>query len=299
MASSSSWITDAWGWVCGLPAFQDWSGNTISLCVCPSSPPSPALNLSVGKSIQNQRTCIVFSVGTVFELPLSLWTSGSFVLKSGSRRPSDENVPARLFSKIVAGVLHYGPRKGSSSRRSPPVSPEGGDSGDVFNLAFLTLVLLVCIYEAPQDFRAGWLDSVKLQMTSTRSREALKMLLRVMGSNFEEQWMKSVNLAITNHIQEFHGSPPCFRTPSPLFSYAVSAAGLWKMQFFCPVAAMRIDDPSSAAGDHRLLFSLTYQQLEGVVQLAYKLVPRENGIDVVVTVDNVRLVPPRARSLLS
>ncbi|CAA6656914.1 unnamed protein product [Spirodela intermedia] len=273
MASSSSWVPDAWGWVCGLPAVADWSANTISLCVCPSSPPSPSLNLSVGKSLQNQRPCIFFSVAAVFDLPLSLWTSGSFVLKSGSLRPWDENIPARLFSKIVAGVLHYGPRKGSSSRRSPPVSPEDGDSGDVFNLAFLTLVLLVCIYEAPQDFRAGWMDAIKLQMTSTRSRDALKALLRLIGSNFEEQWMKSVNLAITNHIQEFHGSPPCFRTPSPLFSYAVSAAGLWKVQFYCP---------------HRLLFSLMYQQLQGVVQLAYKLVPHENTIDMVVTVDNVR-----------
>lgn len=56
------------------------------------------------------------------------------------------------------------------------------------------------------------------------------------------------------------------------------------------MVAMSIEDPSASTQDDRLLFSLKYQQFEGVIQLAYRIIFRENWIDVSVSVDNIRLV---------
>ncbi|MQM11269.1 hypothetical protein Taro_044171 [Colocasia esculenta] len=286
---ASSWVPDAWGWISTLPAVAQWNTNTLSLRIIPSRPPHPPLVLTATKSLQNQNPYIFFSVVADYELPLSLWTSASLSLKNRTQKqPVDEDTASRLFSNIVAGVLQYGPQKGSSSSPRLPSVKADDRFRDVFNLAFFTLVLLVCIYEAPQDLRLGWLDSLRLHLTSPRSRGASKDLVRFMGSNLEEQWMRALNLAITNQIMELQGTYHSFRAPSPLFSYAISASGMWKLQFYCPVAAMGVEDPGAKTADERLLFSLRYQQLEGVVQLAYKLVFRENWIDVIVKVDNIR-----------
>ncbi|KAG0500895.1 hypothetical protein HPP92_000967 [Vanilla planifolia] len=100
--------------------------------------------------------------------------------------------------------------------------------------------------------------------------------------------MRSLNLAITNRIVELQTSKHSFNTPLPLFSYALSAVGLWKVQFYCPIMAMNKEDSSNVNKDERLLFSLNYQQLQGVIQLAYKVTHRDQWIDVVVSVDNIR-----------
>ena len=97
--------------------------------------------------------------------------------------------------------------------------------------------------------------------------------MKMLGSNLEEQWMRSVNLAITNWIVELReGSSSAqylnrtLRTPSPLFSYAFSTFGLWKVQLYCPVMSMDVVRANSHSADDRLQFFLTYQQLEGVLQ---------------------------------
>jgi hypothetical protein len=96
---------------------------------------------------------------------------------------------------------------------------------------------------------------------------------------------------VTNWIVELRSSLSSRHHVQPLFSYAVQASGLWKVQLYCPVVAMGMEDPAAAATqDERLLFSLTYQQLEGVVQLAYRTVRKENWVDVEVKVDNIRSV---------
>ncbi|KAJ8647660.1 hypothetical protein MRB53_000683 [Persea americana] len=132
-------------------------------------------------------------------------------------------------------------------------------------------------------------------------REASKQLMRLLGSNLEEQWMRSLNLAITNWIIEFKSLNPSIKTPSPLFSYAISTVGLWKVQLYCPTIAMEVGNSSSASLDERLLLSLRYQQLEGVIQLGHKVIIRENWVDVAVNIDNIRLdvAPLATETLLS
>ncbi|KAJ3704518.1 hypothetical protein LUZ61_008223 [Rhynchospora tenuis] len=120
-------------------------------------------------------------------------------------------------------------------------------------------------------------------------RESWKQLMRVLGSNIEEQWMRSLNLGFTNWIAESKAfGKDELTTPSPLFSYAISVSTLWKIQLYYPMIAMAMADPSSSTKDARLQFSLNYQQFESVIQLRYKLNFKENWIDINVNVDNIR-----------
>lgn len=78
------------------------------------------------------------------------------------------------------------------------------------------------------------------------------------------------------------------KTPSPLFSYAIATFGFWKVQLYCPVMAMDLVNSSNPCADERLLFSLNYHQLEGVIQFNYKVIVQEKWVDVMVNIDNIR-----------
>lgn len=161
---------------------------------------------------------------------------------------------------------------------------------DIFNVSFLTLVFLVCMYEAPIDLRSNCLYAVTDQLTCQQSREASKVLMRLVGSTVEEQWLRCINLAITNWKMELKlaAKHSLIRGPSPLFCHAVSTSGMWKVQLYCPVITMEVENLSGSA-DERLLFSLNYHQLEGVIQLNYKVIIQEKWVDVLVNIDNIRL----------
>lgn len=100
--------------------------------------------------------------------------------------------------------------------------------------------------------------------------------------------MRSINLAITNWIVELQATGHALKTPSPLFSYVISTVGMWKVQLYCPVIAMDVENPSSSSPDERLLFSLNYHQLEGVIQFNYRVTVRERWVEVMVNIDNIR-----------
>lgn len=100
--------------------------------------------------------------------------------------------------------------------------------------------------------------------------------------------MRSLNLAITNWTIELQGTHRILKTPSPLFSYAISTVGLWKVHLYCPVIAMDVENSSHLLADERLQFSLIYHQLEGVVQFNHKVVIQERWINVMVNTDNIR-----------
>ena len=304
---SHNFVPDAWGWITTLPPFSQWHSNTMSLCICATPSPSPSsqppsMSLSVTKAPPAQPSHLTFSISANYREPIYLWTSKPVHLKTKTQQSMDEQDTAQLFVDVVNQLLRYGPDNSSSSGGStkPPFRFPGAQhlhGGDAFNIAFLSLAFLVCTYEAPRDLRRGCLDSLRAQLTGSRCRAASRTLVRMFGANLEDRWMRTLNLAVTNWIVELrssssssssrHAPPP----PRLLFSYAVQATGLWKVQLYCPVVAMGMEDPAAAATqDERLLFSLTYQQLEGVVQLAYRTVRRENWVDVEVKVDNIRSV---------
>ncbi|KAM0948102.1 hypothetical protein DsansV1_C07g0074771 [Dioscorea sansibarensis] len=283
---ASTCITDIWEWISNLPLFPQWKTNTLSICVCTSKSSQSSLKVSLTKNLQCHSPFVTFSILADIQISISLWTSSSLILKDKNQQSLGEDIIVQLFHNVINGVLHYGPLKKSSIRF--PAVQTGEKFRDMFNLAFKTLIFLVCIYEAPRDLRIGCLDTLKHQLTSKQSREAAKLLARVLGSNIEEQWMRSFGLAVTNWMLELKASNNSIRTPSPLFSYAFSATGLWKVQLYGPTIAMSVEDPNNITQDERLLFSLQYQQLEGVIQLAYKVIFCENWIDVVVKVDNIR-----------
>ncbi|KAF7035219.1 hypothetical protein CFC21_046137 [Triticum aestivum] len=291
-----NFVPDAWGWISSLPPFSQWRTNTMSLCICatPSASASsqPAsMTLSVAKTPPTQPSYLTFSISANYREPIFLWTSKPVHLKTKAQQSLDEQDMVQLFVDVVNQVLRYGPDNSSKPSFRFPRGQQlhGGSFSDGFNIVFLSLAFLVCIYEAPRDLRHGCLDSLRTQLTGPKCRGAAKTLVKMLGANLEDQWMQTMNLAVTNWMVELRSSHHTPRAASPLFSYALQASGLWKVQLYCPVIAMGMEDPAAAvAQDERLLFSLTYQQLEGVVQLAYKTVRRDNWIDIEVKVDNIR-----------
>ncbi|XP_042509431.1 uncharacterized protein LOC122085057 [Macadamia integrifolia] len=283
--ASSCCFPDIWAWIHNLPPTPQWRGKSLSISLCPSGSTQPSLNFSIINNLQSPY--ISFAIFADFKLPVSLWSSKPFELSTRTSDVVDEGIISSLFRNFITDILNYGLCKSTSFLRIPPINTIGNFK-DIFNLSFLTLTLFICIYEAPHELRPGCLNTLKNQLTSPQSREASKLLMRLLGSNIEEQWMRALNLAITNWVIELQESNNPLVISSPLFSYAISTAGLWKVQLYCPVIAMKVENSSNASGDERLNFSLKYHQLEGVIQFAYKVVVQDKWVDVMVNTDNIR-----------
>lgn len=286
---ASSGFPDIFSWIQNLPPLTYWKSTSMSLCICSSCSSQPSLKLSVAKNHQSSASTPCFSVVADFNLPVSLWTSKPFKFSSKRAKLLDEEAISCLFVNFIEDVLRYGSNTNNNSMNIKyPKLDSTANFKEIFNIAFLTLLFLICIYEAPADLRSECLNTLKNHLANCRSRQATKLLMKLLGSNLEEQWMRSVNLAITNWIAELqstHGSP---KTLSPLFSYAFSTSGLWKVQLYCPVIAMHVENSSSPSVDEKLGFSLNYHQLEGVLQFNYKVNIRESWVEVVVNIDNIR-----------
>ncbi|KAK7300474.1 hypothetical protein RJT34_11318 [Clitoria ternatea] len=291
---------DVYSWIQNLPQIPEWKSPILSLTMCSTNPSQPSLNLTISKTHQSSKLSL--SIVADFSIPISLWTSKPFKpATTKTMKLMDEETISNLLINFIEDVLHYGPNKNTSSRNSTNNYSfikflkldrhSVPNFQDIFNLAFLTLFFLVCIYEAPADVRSGCLSTVKEHLAGCKSKQASKFLMKVLGSNLEEQWMRSLNLAITNWIvelQETHQYGTHFRTPSPLFSYAFSTLGLWKVQLHCPVISMDVVNANNHPADERLQLSLKYQQLEGVLQFNYRVLSKEKWVEIVVNVDNIR-----------
>ncbi|KAL6509364.1 hypothetical protein OROGR_022674 [Orobanche gracilis] len=290
MAFSS--FPDVFSWIQNL----QWSKTNSNIDLCPSNSSEPSLKLSINTS--NNSQYLSLSIYADYNLPINLWTSKKISVRSTSKKrlsidSHDDNFYS-LLRYFIQDVLKYSSHK--SQYPSLKVLPtrtaynnsQKNDLRDIFNFAFLSLGFVVCIYEAPHDMRSSCLDILKDKFACPESREASKVLMRLLGSNVEEQWMRSMNLAITNWLYELQAANVVLKTPSPLFSYSFSNFGLWKVQLYCPVIAMDVDKSSGTSRDDRLMFGLNYHQLEGVIQLNYKVDVLEKWIEVTVNTDNIR-----------
>ncbi|XP_038681965.1 uncharacterized protein LOC119982573 isoform X2 [Tripterygium wilfordii] len=278
---------DIYQWLQNLPVIAQWQSNSMSICICSSTTPSshPSLNLSAAQNLQSSST-ISFSIVADFSLPIFLWSSNPIKINTKSSKLLENDSISSLLINIIEEVLSYGSKTCTSLPKIPKLDSISSFR-DVFNLAFLTLTFLICTYEAPEDLRLACLNHLKNQLANCQLRGASRLLMKSLGSNIEEKWMRSINLAITNWIAELKATHETLRTPSPLFSYAVSTLGLWKVQLYCPVIAMDTESSRNSADD-RLLFSLKYHQLEGVIQLNHKVTVKEKWVDIMVNIDNLR-----------
>ncbi|CAI9774924.1 unnamed protein product [Fraxinus pennsylvanica] len=303
MASSSSSFPDVYAWLENLPPIPQWKTDSMSMNICPFSS-IPSLKLSV----KNYNSSFSLSIYADYNLPLSLWNSKTFSPNPISNKLLDDHeTVSGLFLNFIENILMYSPNRSissnslyspnrsisSNSLRLPRSTYSENNFKDLFNFSFLSLTFIICIYEAPTDIRSSCLSTLKDQFACPKSREVSKILMRSLGSNIEEHWMRSINLAITNWVTELQGentdctSSNC-KTPSPLFSYSFSTYGLWKVQLYCPVISMEVEKSSSPSPDEHLLFSLNYHQLEGVIQLNHRAIIQEKWIEVRVNIDNIR-----------
>ncbi|CAN1812162.1 hypothetical protein LINPERHAP1_LOCUS26452 [Linum perenne] len=278
MASSNSY-PDVLAWIQSLPPLTQWEDNSMSITIHSSTNQSSGLSslkLSACKSNNHHPQTIFFSIAAHLSLTISLWSS-----KPIKPYPNDPHKLlggddiSLLLTSFIEDILSYGPNKCRSSVEIPKLDYLPDFNG-IFNLSFLTLSLLVCVYEAPSDLRWDCLVSLKNQLADCNMRNSSRSLMKMMGSNLEEQWMRSINLAITNWVVELQATAHrTFSTPSPLFSHSYSALGLWNVQLYCPVIAMDMESSSGSSADEKLLFSLRYQQLEGVMQFNYEVIEQD------------------------
>lgn len=289
MASSTYCHSEIFIWIQNLPPVTQWKTSSLSTCICSSTSSQPSLNLSVTRK-GLQSSTVFFNIMADFSIPVSLWSSKPLQIKSNSSNLLDDDTVSTLLINFVEAVLKYGSYKNGGSLLIKFVKLDSLNPNfkDMFDLAFLTLVLLICIYEAPVDLRSGCLSTLKNSLANCRSRKASTLLMKCLGPNLEEQWMRSINLAITNWIMELQANHRSLKTPSPLFSYGISTFGLWKVHLYCPVVAMDVINSSNPSPDERLAFSLNYHQLEGVIQINYKIIKQERWINLIVNTDNIR-----------
>lgn len=276
---------DIFSWIQKLPPLSQWKENSMSTCLCSSSS-QPSLNLSVIKNLLSPT--VSFSIVADFNLPISLWTSKPIKTNPRSSNLLDDETISCLLVNLIEAVLSYCSNKCRSSIKVPKLLDSVPNFKHIFNLVSFTLSFLICIYEAPADLRSICLANLKSQLTNPQLREASELLMKTIGSNLEEQWMRSINLAITNWIQERQANNTTFNTPSPLFSYSLSTFELWKVHLYCPIISMDVESSNNSSTDERLLFSLKHHQLEGVIQFNYRVIIQEKWVDVLVAIDNLR-----------
>lgn len=218
MASFS--FPDIWTWIQNLPPITGWKSSSMSVCICSCSS-QPSLNLSIAKYLQSSFN---LSIQADYNIPINLWTSKPF---TATYALHDKENMSNLLLNFVEAILNYSPKRCPYSLKLPSIDLSL-DLKNTFNFSFLSLTFLVCIYEVPSDIRSGCLNLLQNQFSCPRSREASLMLMRVLGSNIEEHWMRSINLALTNWIAELQASHHSLKTPSPLYSYSI--LGIWLME---------------------------------------------------------------------
>ncbi|KAF3792347.1 hypothetical protein EJ110_NYTH00511 [Nymphaea thermarum] len=301
-AVASCCLPDLWAWITGLPPTTQWKTDLQSINICSSKSNKISLKFSVKRN-PNSDPFVVFSLLADFQYPVYLWSSNSCRVDNRSYSVSKDTMKDLFFS-FIKQVLQYGPKKTShlvlpsylSTAHEQKYFPQ------MLNLAFASLLLCVCVYEAPSEIRSNCIQTVQKHLSnSKKSQESLKLLVQLMGSNLEEQWMRSIHLALTNTVGSDHawlrpdqarrflkGNDPS--SPYQPFSYSISSAGLWKVQLYSPIVATRVQNSSTRnVDDERLLFSLKHQHLEAVFQLSYSVnYKNQNWIEIVVAIDNVR-----------
>ncbi|EOA14872.1 hypothetical protein CARUB_v10028198mg [Capsella rubella] len=284
---------DVFTWIQNIPQITKWRTTSLSFCICPSTSdfPNPTLSLIAQKNPNPKLLTLSIIVQSNNHSPLYLWTTKQQLnIKPDSPNPFDEQTIISLLFNFVEAILTYTP---NSSTYSTIKIPNPGSSkidclNDIFNAVILTLSFVVCVYEAPLYLRENCLNTLKNHLVTCQVRQAIISLMKLLGSNLEEQWMRTVNLAFTNWIIEQRRCQSTKTTTTPLFSYAVSAYELWKVQLYCPVEAMEVERSSNPTADSKLSFSLKFNQLEGVMQFNHKVVVRDRWIDVIVKIDNIR-----------
>ncbi|XP_020237239.1 uncharacterized protein LOC109816581 [Cajanus cajan] len=279
---------DVFLWIQNLPPISEWETSSMSLNICSSTSCQPCLNLTITKD-HHSSSKLAFVIIADFNIPIHLWTTKPFKPSSKTtNKLIDEETIFNLFDNFIQAILLYGSNKNSFFIRFPkldsiPYLP------DIFNLSFFTLLFLVCIYEAPAaDLRSECVSHLKDHLTGFQSRQASNMLMKLLGSNLQELWMRSVNLGITNWVGELEPHHNNFTTPCPFYSGAFSTSGLWKVQLYCPIVAMDVENSKSNPASEKLQFSLKYHQMEGILQFNHKVSIKEEGVEIMVNIDNIR-----------
>lgn len=294
MSGDDGKFPDLSDWVSALPPLSQWKGDAMSITCCSCSTLSLlfyANKKATPLHTKQQEDLVVFSLLADVRFPIRLWVSEACKM---------QRFHDTLFFNFIHAILSYAPQKSlpTIQRRMESFSVVMGSKEwkGMFNCAFLCMALCVCFYEAPTDIRSFCLNALEDALENVVKRQqSFKFLLQNLGSNIEENVMRSMGLLITNRIFKAMTSPRSFVWEDSnrnvvLFPYEYSSSsnGLWKVRVYAPVLTMKAVDKHSNPKDDTLLKALSYLQMEAVVQLCYELFFTPDWIEVRVKVDNIR-----------
>ncbi|KAL1290179.1 uncharacterized protein [Arachis hypogaea] len=295
MACDNNNFPDVFSWIQNLKPISEWETDSMSITISSSSSSSfqePYLKLTIPKNYNhhNQSSLSFAIIADFNNIHIPLWNSKPMKPNNNNLLLLDQETISDLFINFIQAILHYGSNKNSPFIRFPKLDYIPNFS-EIFNVSFFTLSFLVSIYEAPANLRSGSIQTLKGYLTSNQQSEASNLLMKLLGSNLEEQWMRSVNLGVTNWIGEMQETvkEKIMRMPCSLFSHWFSTYGLWKVQLYCPVIVMDIESSSkSHLPNEKLQFSLKYHQLQGVIQFNYSVSIKDKWVEIVANIDNIR-----------
>ncbi|KAG5128432.1 hypothetical protein JHK82_029267 [Glycine max] len=175
-----------------------------------------------------------------------------------------------------------------------------------FNLVFTMRLFWLCAFHAPPEAGSLYFHSLLAPVLQTASSKLASSVLRTffitVGVDTELCFMRTLGYIITklHLIKELDVGLLGLKTllPSPKFSYANEAHGLWILKGYAPVMTMKLARTNTVqktqfsgidAKESILRYSLAHHQLEAHVQLDYTVGFYDGFIQVRARVDNIRL----------
>lgn len=173
-----------------------------------------------------------------------------------------------------------------------------------FTLVFTTRLFWLCACHAPPEAGSLYFHSLlapTLQTASSKLLSVLRTFFLTVGVDTELCFMRTLGYIITKlHIVRelsITGLKTLLPKPSPRFSYATEAHGLWILKGYAPILTMKLARTNGQktqfsgidAKESILRYALSHHQLEAHVQLEYTVGFCDGFIQVRARVDNIRL----------
>ncbi|TKY50994.1 hypothetical protein E2542_SST22501 [Spatholobus suberectus] len=309
---------DIWSWICELPNSVEWtesdSSTKFELASEDKDNSTRSIHLKAERTSGSDSEAVVtFTVCLQGFHPHKahkpLWVSEKCHVSS-------ENPFLPLLLQLLQEIISHSPTAHDSTcprsqlqkLKPDPIAwimdshtPESLST--FFNLVFTMRLFWLCACDAPTEAGSLYFHSLlapTLQTASSKLASVLRTFFITVGVDTELCFMRTLGymttkLHIINELSVGLGLKTLL--PSPRFSYATEAHGLWILKGYAPVMTMKLARTNGQksqfsgidAKESILRYALAHQQLEAHVQLEYTVGFCDGFIQVRARVDNIRL----------
>ncbi|QCE08483.1 uncharacterized protein LOC114190374 [Vigna unguiculata] len=309
---------DIWSWICELPNSVEWTESDSPLMFELASEEKDesarSIHLKAERTSGSDSEAVVtFTVCLQGFHPHNahkpLWVSEKCHLSS-------QNPFLPLLLQLLQEIISSSPTAHDSTcprsqlqkLKPEPIAwimdshtPESLST--FFNLVFTMRLFWLCAFQAPPEAGSLYFHSLltpTLESASSKLASVLRTFFITVGVDTELCFMRTLGYIITklHMIKELSvGLGLKTLVPSPRFSYATEAHGLWILKGYSPVMNMKLVRSNAQksqfcgidAKESILRYALAHHQLEAHVQIEYTVGFCEGFIQVRARLDNIRL----------